>query len=905
MSMTTRANALAARPSLSIVALQASLLGVFVALVIFLRAFKPEEAGFERSGPLLILYHVSRVGLVGFIAILCYTAGYRAMELLRLAPLGLFTSARRAAILCFFFGASLYGATFAALGLAGLITLTSGMVLTLPVLALSYRPLVVLMALLQADEVTRPLPDPYTRAWLVRTVIVIAGGAAVFFLLTRLVYLAVFDPNIWEHYVHYYRAVLATGSTQPNDVWHHFYASKGAGLILLTNVLSDFFGAQIVSACFVLMAGVIVLDLLLEHCRSASWAFFGVVLFLAFLYGQVSDGATFKHHGVIVGYAALALWGSVWLPRVPPLHFRTFMIVLVVALAYLGFYLPGVTPVFVAAFVLVALIHAARSQAREVSASLILAGALCGGTAVALLTNWVLTGLLEVTPMRWLWAIADQAKVERVFGTGGVEFFLAMNNDLRPEYDWSLRRAWKVLRYPLPPLVTYVSLVAVLVLALLKQARKPGDETIRLLAYIAAFLVPLSIFAQAVQTVAVDRMALYSIVFTTVATTVLLKRLVDTSLGVKISIVRAAASGAPGEARKGIEVWRVASAFVIAVGVVVAVIEGWEDIGRKQRAVLFPFISGGLSLKEAFHKVEAGLRYPKIGMTVTAMSEFREKLGPHDRMLRVTYDAGFSYALPGDGVVSEPTYALIRNRSTMLASAPGEVVDYLKRRGISYLALNLQSSLFSTIAFTSLFDPREAPKYLGVVYEDRDFFILTWRDQEPTRPLPEYLLTLLELKRSGVLNYPFTKRFDDRVRRTGNRLVDSGAAFYDVRQKFLDDLDDAMRTEMLSAVSRETSRAVLHRMVDAATQELADLEPDLAPVSRLRRLLDAQAQSGHELLAERISERELSVRFVRRFRETLYQEYVAELGAEVASLSLRCDERMPFAMTYPPGATCM
>lgn len=853
---------------------------LFVSTVAFLREFKPDAAGFEQKGPLLLLYHVSRLGLAFYITILCFSAGYRALELFRVSPQGLFNSARKTFILCFFFGGSLYGIAFTVLGLAGLIRLETGLAFTVPVLLLSYRPLRALLNEFLEAEARHPFGDTHASPFFARLVILVAVGTALVFLLTRVVFVAVYDPNIWEHYLHYYRAVLASGSTQPNEVWHHFYASKGAGLFFLANVLSDFFGAQVVSACFVAVAGLIILDLLLEYCGSTIWAFFGVALFLAFLSGDVSDGAMFKHHLVLLGYVSFVLWGSVRLQEATARQFRPLMVVFVVSLIYLGFHLPVTAVIFPLAFLLLALANVMLHAKTRVYSFLTLACAVSAGAALDFVTNWVLTGLIEVTPMRWFWVIADHVKAEKVFGTGGIEFFLAMNNDLSAQYDWSFNRAWKILRYPVPRdsvgvAVALLTLLGILVLVVQHRTRKPVSNSLKLLAYLTAFVLPLSAFAQAVQTVAVDRMALYSIVFTTLAGVVVWKMLVDTCVVSRF--------------------WHMATLVIVVCGMAATFVQATRSIGG-QGPIIYQYAKGAMSLRDAFQTMESKFHKSTTGMSVAAMSEFRKTIRPGERILRLAYDAGFSYALPGEGIVSEPTYSLIRNPRKMLTERSDEVADYVRERNIRYFTLNLQSRLFSTIAFTSLFDAREMPEYFSIAYEDGDFFILTWRRSGQGKSLPDYLLTLVELKRTGVLHYPFTHRFAGLVIR-GDQLVDSVAGFEKARDAFREDLDKAYSAEVLPLVSLRSSKTLLRHILDAGKREV-----DSADAAEL---LEARgAISGHVRIAEKVSERELKARLARLFVDAIYKEYIAELGSELASLSRRCDERVPFAMNYPADATC-
>jgi len=119
---------------------------------------------------------------------------------------------------CFFLGASLYGIVFNVLGLLGLISLGSSLTLTVPVLVLAYRPLRSLWPQ-RLEAVTRPLTqDTHATPLLASIAAAAAVSFALLFLLTRVVFIAAPDGNIWEHYLHYDRAVLASGSTGPNEV---------------------------------------------------------------------------------------------------------------------------------------------------------------------------------------------------------------------------------------------------------------------------------------------------------------------------------------------------------------------------------------------------------------------------------------------------------------------------------------------------------------------------------------------------------------------------------------------------------------------------------------------------------------------------------------------------------------
>lgn len=864
---------------------------IFVSIVTFLRAFKPEAAGFEQKGWPLLLYHASRLGLMIYIAAFCYSVGYQVLALFRINPQELFSSARKTFIICFFFGASLYGIAFAALGLAGLINLVGAFALTIPALLFSYRPIKALLPQHAGSVIFRSFFDTHASPFFVWVIVLVSIAAVFLFVLTRVIFIPNVDGNIWEHYLHYYRAVLTSGSTQPNEVWHHFYNSKGGGLVFLANVLSDFFGVQLVSACFVGVSGLIILDLLHKYCRSMSWALFGTILFFIYLYGDVSSGAMFRVHGVLLGYVSFALWGSVRLQLATEYQFKALMIALVVSLAYLGFYLPVTTALLPATFLLISLTNSVLQDKSHLRPFLTLACAVCGGTVLALATNWALTGLAEVTPMRWFWEHADRAKVREVFGTGGIEFFLAVNNDLMHSEPW-YQRIDSSMRYPLHSSIMWLSLLGAIVVLTQGLRRYSANQTLarsdKFLLQLGAFIIPLCAFALLVPSPSVYRMGLFSVVFVILAIVVIWKRIVSICFGSKFS--------------------HVTTVVIICLGVVSVFALATKNIKeQRQRPIIYKYAKGAISLKDALRAMESLSGRPP-GTSVTAMSAFRRMAGSDGRILSLAYDAGYSYLLPGEGIISEPTYSVIRDPQAMLAEKPEKVADYLQKRNIKHFVVNLQSRLFSTVAFTSLFDPQEMSRYFSVAYEDGDFFILTWRLNGKEKPLSDYFLTLFELKRTGVLHYPFTEKISKLTFDGADQLVGTVADFEKAREEFLRDLDKTFITEMQQQVSLESSKGLLRRALGAGRNAVSQASVgeivSLENANQLRRILEWGSDVGRIQLAEKIGKQELKVRFVKIFRGALYKQYETEVGNEIASLSRRCDERVPFAVSYPLGAIC-
>ena len=130
----------------------------------------------------------------------------------------------------------------------------------------------------------------------------------IFGLFNTAVFIPVFDPNIWEHYIHYYREVILNAGSMPNIVWHHFYASKAAGFNFFALMLTDETGLQIASTVISLLTVLILFDILR---KSASPKFAALGVFIAFsyiTYIAFFSGILHKHHPFILFFITTVIW---------------------------------------------------------------------------------------------------------------------------------------------------------------------------------------------------------------------------------------------------------------------------------------------------------------------------------------------------------------------------------------------------------------------------------------------------------------------------------------------------------------------------------------------------------------------------------------------------------------------
>lgn len=88
--------------------------------------------------------------------------------------------------------------------------------------------------------------------------------------------------DYWNHYFPFYVKVVQSGSILPNDVWYHFYQSKGNVLYFLAMLLTDPLAPQLVTVGYVFCVACIVYALVRRLAPLGPLPWVGVLLYFAF-----------------------------------------------------------------------------------------------------------------------------------------------------------------------------------------------------------------------------------------------------------------------------------------------------------------------------------------------------------------------------------------------------------------------------------------------------------------------------------------------------------------------------------------------------------------------------------------------------------------------------------------------
>ena len=549
--------------------------------------------------------------------------------------------------------------------------------------------------------------------------------------------------DVYTHYLPYYREVISHGGLAPNDVWYHYYVSKGVTLNFLAMLLSDGLGAQLVTTLFHLASAAIVFLLGVRLLRSRAFAGLASGIFLFVFIAPEHWSIFLKHHEMLLTWTIFGL-----LFALSSFHARRQDLA---AMCLLGLMLGAAYAVqFPTACALFAAVlgiaFVAQMVLKNWNSSTIL-----GVTGIAnivallllLLFNQLSTGLALETPLRLFWKLADVGFFSQWVspylviyllegssaGVGEVASPLARLGN----YDWfgDLFRIKELKTIYFSPwlLLFFASLVTI---SSLVWGRKSG------LCRSTGFLLLLLAAVGWVLANVINQPASVHRMFTFLVPVSILIGLL-----IWVAGLRVLSCGIPRAfGRKVVVALVVFAATLTPVGV-----------GSRAEPML-SFSLGAKSAKDALQAVPS--LDPSVntkGETWVPYLESREFLGPDQKMLCFNVLGnvfGTSYSFPGKGMESEVSFSLGPGWHLICFGDAQTSLEELKNQKIDYFMVDWAHQwLFGGVPFSELFSKREIiSSTLGVVDLWPGVWLLTWKPNA-TRPLTEEELTVWELISGG------------------------------------------------------------------------------------------------------------------------------------------------------------
>ena len=265
---------------------------------------------FFETGPIVAADNVVRIVFVAILSWLIYAPGAAVAALVMSTDERAALTPPERAVLGFGIGLGIWHVAMLILGLLGLY----------------YRPVMVGLCLAVVVASARHFADVAIVGWRSfalgfaglrqghatpeRIGIILIAVAAVWLLLLRGLFPGG-GGDYYTHYFYYYLEVLKNHGLAPNDVWYHYYYSKGSGLAFLGMLLTDPEAPALTTYPCVVFAAVAIATLAARMAPNSLWPAAGAVVYLFYYlvsFGADGGGQFQKDHEEIAALVALTAW---------------------------------------------------------------------------------------------------------------------------------------------------------------------------------------------------------------------------------------------------------------------------------------------------------------------------------------------------------------------------------------------------------------------------------------------------------------------------------------------------------------------------------------------------------------------------------------------------------------------
>jgi hypothetical protein len=542
--------------------------------------------------------------------------------------------------------------------------------------------------------------------------------------------------DYFTHYFYYYLAVLKNHGLTPNDVWYHYYYSKGNGLAFLGMLLTDPEAPALATCCCVAFATVAMMTLLQRLAPQSLWPTAGALLYLLYyLLSHIGSGESEfqKDHEETAALIVLTVWALCMERCGPPRVFRVMAAASGIAAAIVTQVIGILLSVYVG---ILWAWSVAQRQWRDVLGYTVVGAAIAGTVLAMYVLSYLQTGLPGDQPIGLMLYFADVSRLDR-WGVVPMVIFTAWQRDnyqaLVPPFGLG---AFKELRHFMRAEALWPFLVGPAIAAvILKVSDKIENGRIT--------LSPDASAASLTAAVAARFGALLGL-FVVIALTI--------GRSQSISFFRASSFFVPAGAMFGIAatVWvltrqygrrrdpwawlTLPMAFLIVVIVEWQVTEHWSRRVPAETANVARFMTGHWSLGQAYRHVEGPFAFGAINPGAFAAAQL---LPPGTPIWSTNVE---SYCMvPGCLIESSISFKM----SGQLDDILGDDLDLAKRRlqeaGLNYFLFSKDSRIIDLTPYGKLFAPDTIGRYLGVKWSDGSTYLLTWIGPE-THPLdPDFL----------------------------------------------------------------------------------------------------------------------------------------------------------------------
>jgi hypothetical protein len=530
--------------------------------------------------------------------------------------------------------------------------------------------------------------------------------------------------DYFSHYLPYYEAVTARGDIWPNEVWYHFFVSKGAGDTFLAIILSDVLGPLTVSCAMFFTGLVLMYCMVRSGGRDSLVALAATAVTAAGFIWTVETTIGFRHWAefskehLTTAVLFLGCFWAVWRQKtVPAAAARSWSYL--TAAAFVGLVLLRVQ------FAAIALLFLGMVAAFEYFAHarhdawkrMVPAAAVLLTAVAVLVLNYAITGLLEVTPFRTFWRFADQERFAQ-----WVSPFLMLLLALGSSPDLGSVSPPDLTQFPVQPLLVAIfrldrlapfllpfglPLIAAVAMSALLLRKVP--EARRLFTASYAGICAAVVLAGALMFLSVNQVgSLFRLYMFMMFPIVALAAL-------PFAIWRSFTTGL---VRTGVGLLL---AGLAALAPVLEVLK----IPAAERELAGRFLIGRASISEAYASQRA---------VWPAALEMSAKV-PRNAPIWIS-QVGWQFCIaPPCNLQSFFSFSMGPQWAAIMFDTPAVAKAALQKEGLNYFAIDTAAPFFDLLPYSALFRPETIGDYFGLVWTDGTVYLLTWRSEQ-TSPLP-------------------------------------------------------------------------------------------------------------------------------------------------------------------------
>jgi hypothetical protein len=681
----------------------------FVGIVAWFDGVDVYHRHFFEPGLLVAVDNFLRVVFVGIFSWLIYVPGAAlAARLMPASERAALTPAERA-VLGFGIGLGIWHAGMLILGVAGLYYRLAMAGLCLAVLIASARHFaeVALFA-------RRALSDGCAELWQRRVTpkmigAILFGAVALWLLLLRGLFPGG-GGDYYTHYFYYYLEVLKNHGLTPNDVWYHYYYSKGSGLALLGMLLTDPEAPALATYPSVVCAALAIATLAERLAPNSLWPAAGAAVYMLFYvcaFSPDGGGQFQKDHEEVAALVTLAVW-ALCMDRcgLPSRPFRVMAASSAIAAAIITQPVGIVIGLFVGLLWVWSLLRRRWSD--------VWAYGWLGYLQTGLATDQSLDLMLRFADFSRLdhWGVIPQV----------IAVAWIRNNYLAliPPPGWDL--LWELVNFTRFGFIWPFLLGPILALLVLLRAgvltggRLSGSRDAAAAAFAAATALRIAALIGLLIAIALLLGRDQSISFT---------RLSSFFVPLQILLVTAASAWGLSFSLTGRH--DMALRLVLPLLLLVGVGVSWQvrthwlgEVGRASSTAM-QFFAGRTSLAEAYGHAVSGYAFGAIHPGALAAAR---QLPSGTPIWSTNVD---SYCMaPGCLIESVISFKMSGRLDEILGGDPELAKQRLQEAGLNYFLFMKDYRIIDLLPFSRLFAPDTIGRHLGIKWSDGSTFLLTW-----------------------------------------------------------------------------------------------------------------------------------------------------------------------------------